>query len=208
MKNPYDRFKDGKLKESRVKEGYFKSPLDDDIIEIYERLLDEEDFANAYREMSQSIGRLKPSSVDIGTFAKRLPYYEERGDYDWKSGIFLTELVNNMEEEEIFIDFSLMGRKIDHLGYLMKDKRVVVNGNVGSCLGMGMSSGEIIVHGDAGRFVGHEMKGGKITVNGKAESAGSSMEGGVIEIREAEEPNSWKAWKNRGEVYVAGERIW
>ncbi|MBI5355693.1 MAG: hypothetical protein HZB68_04530 [Candidatus Aenigmarchaeota archaeon] len=208
MKNPYDRFKDDKLEEPRVKEGSLKSPLDEDIMDIYKWFLAEEDFTNAYWGLVQSVGKFKLSSTDVSTFAKNLPYYENHADYSWKSGIFITELVNHMEESEIYLDFSLLREKIDHVGYILKGKKIVIDGDVGPCLGMGMDSGEITINGNAGKFVGHEMRSGKITVNGKAQSAGSCMHGGAIEIREADDPHSWKAWKNNGTVSVAGEKIW
>lgn len=209
MKNPYDRFKDEKLEEPRVKEGSFKSPLDEEVIDIYEWFLREGGFTNAYRGLVQGTGKLKLSSADVSAFAKSLPYYENHADYSWKSGIFITELVNHMEDAEICLNFSLLGKKIDHIGYMLKAKKIVIDGDVGPCLGMGMESGEIVLNGDADHYVGHNMKGGKVTVNGKAKSAGSCMEGGIIEIRETDgDPKAWKSWKDRGELWVSGEKIW
>lgn len=209
MKNPYDRFKDERLEELQTKRSSFRLPIEDEIIDIYERFLSENRFNTAYFSMAQDVSKLKISSSDIKAFEKLLPSYEEWDDYSWKSGMFLTQLVNSMKEDEIGIDLTLSWKKIGHVGYMLKEKRIIVKGDVGACLGMGMESGEIIVNGDADQYVGHNMKGGKVTVNGKAKSAGSCMEGGIVEIRETDgDPKAWKSWKDRGELWVSGEKIW
>ncbi|MGR9046015.1 MAG: formylmethanofuran dehydrogenase subunit C, partial [Gammaproteobacteria bacterium] len=58
--------------------------------------------------------------------------------------------------------------KLDFIGQELSDGRIVVEGDAGAYLGLGMVGGEIHVSGNAGIFAACEMKKGMITIDGDA----------------------------------------
>lgn len=56
--------------------------------------------------------------------------------------------------------------KLDFIGRELSDGRIVVEGDAGAYLGLGMVGGEIHVSGNAGIFAACEMKKGLVTVDG------------------------------------------
>jgi formylmethanofuran dehydrogenase subunit C len=58
--------------------------------------------------------------------------------------------------------------KLDFIGKELDGGRIMVEGDAGAYLGLGMKSGEIEVSGDVGIYAACEMKKGRLTINGNA----------------------------------------
>ncbi len=202
MRNPFEKFHEREIREKTIKEGHITPELE--LLKKYEEFMDlpGEEFPVYYRDMQLSLEGLRYGEKEVEEFINLLEGYKYFPDFTWKTGIFLGEVVNNMEGEEVEIYLKSLGMPINQLGYGLRKGRMIVHGSVGACLGHGMQGGEIIVHGDAGEYTGHCMRGGKITINGKAKSAGTFMEGGLIEVDEIENPKNseWEAYRKGGEV--------
>ena len=114
-------------------------------------------------------------------------------DFDKKSGLFLSALVNNEKDSVYQIHTSYLEKLPRHLGF--------------------QNHREIIVFGDVGEHIADQMCGGSIAVNGNVlHIIGSGMHDGEIHITGEIIPCEWTGetfGKNihRGRIYQNGELI-
>lgn len=58
---------------------------------------------------------------------------------------------------------------------------MIINGDIGSFLGINMFSGKIIINGNAGLMVGYNMVGGCIEINGDYKSISENCNGTIYQ---------------------------
>jgi hypothetical protein len=134
----------------------------------------------SYVEMLGRIRTVACSAKDIGAFSLMLPAFEGEERFHAKAGLFLSALICNSKDEVFMIHTVNLIERIYNLGY-DNDKKIIVEGDAGHNLGIGMKGGEIIVNGDAGNRIGGAMRGGSITINGDAgNDVGELMKAGSI----------------------------
>lgn len=94
------------------------------------------------------------------------------------SYIEINEIIKNSKEEKITLE-NLEGKR--YVASKIKNKKLILKGNIGSKLGKELEKTEIFLHGDCEDAIGDSMKSGKIVVNGNCGDAlGYSMQGGKI----------------------------
>jgi hypothetical protein len=180
MKNPFDDFKDHRTAEREI-------PLDSiiqsrdrvmsDIIKGYEKLLEEEvkelvwlvqynTVIKAYTLAEKVVKEIEYKAEDIEDFCyeldttDKIPYL-----ITGPAGIYISALCNYAKEEEIVLKLNDVKTQINLLGYrLPVGKKVVVDGNLGDFVGIGMEGGELIVEGNAKNYTGAGMKSGRIRI--------------------------------------------
>ena len=108
----------------------------------------------------------KPTSKEITNLSILLPKYQDH-KYFYRSGIFISYLINESEEEKFSIITTGLEKSLSHIG-LYNKKDIVINSDAGYGVGYKMQSGEIHVKGNAGDLVGYVMKSGEIHVDGNA----------------------------------------
>lgn len=88
-------------------------------------------------------------------------------------------------EGEIIVEGDLANVK--HIGSVMSQGKLIIEGNIGVHTGAAMSGGEIIIEGNASDWLGPEMTGGRITVKGNAgHMVGSGYRGSSIGMQGGE----------------------
>lgn len=94
------------------------------------------------------------------------------------SYIEINEMIKNSKEKEIILE-NLDGKR--YIGNKIKNKKLVIRGNLGSKAGKELEETEIFLHGNCQDAIGDSMKSGKIIVEGNCKDAtGYSMQGGKI----------------------------
>lgn len=94
------------------------------------------------------------------------------------SYIEINEIIKNSNEEKITLE-NLEGKR--YIASKIKNKKLILKGNLGSEVGKELEKTEIFLHGDCEDAIGDSMKSGKIVVNGNCGDAlGYSMQGGKI----------------------------
>ena len=89
-------------------------------------------------------------------------------------------IIHKCKEDTIILNEN-KNVKLNLFGYHLKNKLIILNGDVDFCLGVGMNSGQIVINGNVGNSLGFLMCGGKIVVNGNVNFfLGDSMCGGEI----------------------------
>jgi hypothetical protein len=145
------------------------------------------DLPGYYEKVGRAIKQLECSSKDVELFSLTMQEFRNEENFDIKSGMFLSALINKGKDEEYIVHTGDI--PICYLGY-RNTKRMIVDGDVGDCLGNRMRSGSITVDGDVGLnpngtggMVGASMGGGSITMNGDARAqVGYEMKGGEIHL--------------------------
>jgi formylmethanofuran dehydrogenase subunit C len=157
---------------------------------------------NEYHWLSEKeAAKADYSAEDVNRFSLVLASFQHVRNYHVIAGFFLTALVNKGEECAYHIDTKALDLPLEQLGY-RNERDMVVAGNAGRDLGLGMLGGSIKLNGkagdDAGRDLkdgsieitksagkncGNDMSGGSILVSGNANvRLGKDMEGGIIEV--------------------------
>lgn len=180
MKNPFDDFKEHRMREREI-------PLDSiiqsrdrvmsNIIKGYEKLLEEEvkelvwlvqynTVIKAYTLAEKVIKELDYRAEDIEEFCyeldstDKIPYL-----ITGPAGIYISTLCNYAKEGEIYLKLNDLKTQINLLGYrLPVGKKVIVEGNLGDFTGIGLEGGELVVEGNAKNYTGAGMKSGRIRV--------------------------------------------
>ena len=94
------------------------------------------------------------------------------------SYIEINEMIKNSKEKEIILE-NLDGKR--YIGNKIKNKKLIITGNLGSKAGKELEETEIFLHGNCQDAIGDSMKSGKIIVEGNCKDAtGYSMQGGKI----------------------------
>lgn len=165
----------------------------DDIIkgfeEVIRAIVDKENyFAKLYQCCEKNIPQ-EYTARDIEKFSIVLAQYQEIEEFEERSALYLSALINHSSEQRFIVHTSHLThltRDIHHFGYKNNGKQITVKGDVGMSVGDEMESGEIHIEGNAGPYVGNQMFGGKIHVQGHT--------GGLIGIR-----------MHGGEIYIHGD---
>jgi len=144
----------------------------------------------------------KPTSKEITNLSILLPKYQDHKYFDY-SGIFISYLINESEEENFSIITTGLERLLNYIG-LYNKKDIVINSDAGCGVGYKMQSGEIHVEGDVGDSVGWGMKNGKIYVKGNAGNwVGEGMQSGEIHVK-GNVGSSVGLGMQSGEIHVDG----
>jgi len=100
------------------------------------------------------------------------------------SGVFLTNLIELSDLNEIHLKFS-QGEKIQFFGYnLSKEKKIIIQGDIGAYCGREMKKGEIIINSDAKDYCGFKTEGGYLKIFGDTgDYLGKEQRGGRIEVK-------------------------
>ncbi len=106
------------------------------------------------------------SAEDIEAFSLALEQFQNENYFRIKAGFFLSALINRSEDTDFVIHTGHLNRTINHLGY-QNTKIILVDGDVGAAIGIGMKCGSIIVKGSTGSDVGVGMAGGEIHIEGE-----------------------------------------
>jgi len=71
-----------------------------------------------------------------------LKYFKEKDVHEWQkhnfsgiAGLFLSDLLNQIEDKEISIDLTMVPVKLQYLAYRFNDKTLFIQGNAGSLCG-------------------------------------------------------------------------
>jgi hypothetical protein len=199
MKNPFEEFRGYKRKErdipldeivksrnitmARLMEGYEKL-LEDEVKELV-WLVQYNTVIKAYANAEKNIKDLKFKPEDIEDFcfeldnSDRIPYM-----ITGPAGIYIAALCNHCEENEIVLKLDDMKTQINLLGYrLPAGKKLVIEGNVGDFVGIGVEGGEVAIEGAAKNYAGAGMRSGKLVVSKNAgHHTGEWMMGGEIHV--------------------------
>jgi glutamate synthase domain-containing protein 3 len=199
MKNPFEEFKDFQKTKRDI-------PLDQivksrnvtmaRIMEGYEKLLEEEvkelvwlvqynTVIKAYANAEKNIKDLKFKPEDIEDFcfeldsSDRIPYM-----ITGPAGIYIAALCNRCEEDEIVLKLDDIKTQINLLGYrLPAGKKLVIEGNVGDFVGIGVEGGEVVIEGSAKNYAGAGMRSGKLMITKNVgHHTGEWMMGGEIHV--------------------------
>ena len=101
------------------------------------------------------------------------------------AGMYITMLASYCPEKEVTVHTRHLETRLDYLGCLLTDKHLIVKGDAGDCLGIGMlRNGLITVRGNARGWSGKCLDGGKIIVEGDNDNSvlGLFMTSGEIEV--------------------------
>ncbi len=178
---------------------------------------------NDYRYARRALKTVEYTADDVKKFSILLKNYETREWFNW-SGLFISALINNLEETNVELMLNQLNESINFIGYkneknltiigdtkhwtgnFMKKGKIIVKGNTKDSTGEGMKGGMILVEGNVGDDLGHEMYCGKIIVNGNAEiHTGLEMNGGELHIN-----GSIKEFHEtcKGKIYQNGKLVW
>jgi hypothetical protein len=123
------------------------------------------------------------SADDVKQFSVMLMDLMEDKRFPTKAGVFLSAMINLMEEDSVEIDVRHLEGKVNYLGMRNK-KNVTIFGDLGSCAFELMESGTVLINGDVRRGLGYWMKNGEIIVEGNVRrECGAMMRGGRITVR-------------------------
>jgi formylmethanofuran dehydrogenase subunit C len=155
----------------------------------------------AYSAAVKSIRELEYDSDDVDEFcseldsSKKIPYM-----ISGPAGIYVSALVNHVQEDRIVLRLKDYQRTFHFLGYrLPEGKTLVLQGDVGDFIGAGLSGGRLVAEGSTGNWcgagmmkgeiiitehtgqnTGEWMRGGEIHVDGRIRSVGKTLFGGRI----------------------------
>ena len=82
--------------------------------------------------------------------------------------IEINEMIKNLDKEEIILE-NLDGKR--YIGNKIKNKKLIIKGNLGSKAGKELEETEISLHGNCEDAIGDSMKSGKIIVEGNCGDA-------------------------------------
>jgi hypothetical protein len=140
-----------------------------------------QNYSGAYAKILKMARKSRYSAKDICAFSLALPEFQGDAFFRIRAGIFLSALINNCKDQEFVIHTAHLP-PIHFIGFDNK-KNIVVEGDAGNRVGVGMKGGSIIVKGDAGMVIGGEMIDGTISILGNAGShIGYFMQGGSITV--------------------------
>jgi hypothetical protein len=124
---------------------------------------------------------MKYTARDLELFTLQMVKFEDRPNFEVRAGLFLSLLINISNEADFIIHTSNLSKPINSIGY-KNTKNIIVNGDVGSCLGERMIDGSIVLNGNAGDFLAAKQESGTIIVNGNIGKNGCYMSSGTVTI--------------------------
>jgi hypothetical protein len=114
--------------------------------------------------------KYSPTKEQILEFSRTLiDYFCVCGFSDYTAR-YITALMQSSKDTEFVLDLTELGVLIHKLGFKLKDKNLIINGNVGDGVGAGASNSQITVIGNAGCDAGAFMAGSQLTVHGNVGS--------------------------------------
>ena len=132
--------------------------------------------------------KFNPTKEQILEFSKRLVEYKDFEGFELNIANYLTALMHSSEDNEFTIDLTELNKEgilLAKLGYKLENKKLIINGNVGSFVGEDAKDSEIIVNGSAKHYAGNYMHKSKITINGIAGNyAGNDARDSEIYIKD------------------------
>jgi hypothetical protein len=170
-----------------------RTEREDTVIRYTDRLRD------AFQEYWDVYGRycLAPSIVEAKCILEHIKPPREELDHflasqtrhDAHLGAFLTAGYQFLKEREIVYDFDTP--EIHYLGYMLKDKHLIINGTAGHAVGQSMH-GELTINGAVGEFAGYQMIG-TCTIRGVAtDRLGINMRGEAFDLRTHSGDADWR----------------
>ena len=143
---------------------------------------EETDFSQSYKACLKAIEGIQYTSKEVEKISIVLARFQDKSQFTWKAGLFLSALINNCPESDFLIHTQHMDERINGLG-IYNTKNIVIEGDAGDYLAEHMSNGTITVRGNAGSAAGAVMKSGEIIINGNcANQLGFAMKGGKITL--------------------------
>lgn len=139
-----------------------------------------------YEEACRLVRDIGYSAKDVERFSIALADLQDEQFFGFKAGFLLSALVATGKSRTYRITTRHLTYPIHELGYLNpKNKKIIVDGDIGYGVGVKMKGGIIIVKGNTANAVGQEMEGGNIIVEGIVvdDMAGFEMSGGKILIK-------------------------
>jgi formylmethanofuran dehydrogenase subunit C len=125
------------------------------------------------------------TSEDVKAFCVALTDFQKEDHFAFKTGLFLSALINGGNEEEYIINIEHLEERIERLGFANR-KKVTVIGDLGKHTGAFMERGSLTIKGNVGDDAGIALTGGHIIIQGCAdESVGNGMTGGQITVKES-----------------------
>jgi len=137
------------------------------------------DAGKCYVSAVSLIRNIKHSSKDVTNFSIALVEFQHEEVFSTKAGLFLSALINESNGKNFTVITEHLEKPIDWLGY-ENTKNIIVQGNVGDCVGEDMKCGKITIQGNAREDVGYRMTGGSIYVGGKYTSLSDYIYGGNV----------------------------
>jgi hypothetical protein len=141
------------------------------------------------------------SKKDVERFCIMLDELQSEVAFFMRVGLFLSALVENLNDEVFELDLRRLKEPIDNLGW-ENTKHLTIYGRAGRTLGALMEKGKIVLEGDAGNYAGVAMSGGTLEIKG---NAGHHV-GGLwwIPNYEAGDPVTYKIVMKGGRIFVRG----
>ncbi len=199
MKNPFSEFKDFRPKKREIpldKIIASKEKVMQSLIKAYDKLVEQEakelvwlvsyhSVIRAYASAEKTIKNMEYGVEDIEEFlfeiedSSKLPY-----PIMGLSGLYVSALCNRAKEREIVLDLQNRNITLHLLGYrLPKGKKLIVYGDLGDFIGIGLNGGEIWVEGNTGNWTGAGMRMGKMVIKKSVgRRTGEDMVGGEIHV--------------------------
>ncbi|MFH0860860.1 MAG: hypothetical protein V1921_06630 [Candidatus Altiarchaeota archaeon] len=213
-----------------------KDPIAEKIATLYKDTADRyrTDPSAQYMMVEPHTRKFNLNSGQIQTILLALEKtFGEDEHFHWRAGIILSALINNSKDKEFRIKTAT---PLSCLGYNLKGKKLVVDGDVGNLTGAHMINGELVVNGNAGDNTGWDMHHGRIRITGNAGArtghhmsgdtiikvegdagaeTGHLMHDGVIDVggRIESISRAFLEWPDgkmqmRGEIWNKGEKVW
>lgn len=112
--------------------------------------------------------------------SSKIPYMLEG-----PAGIFLSALINRLDEKRIVLRLKDLQKSFHMLGYrLPAGKTLVIQGDAGDFTGAGLNGGHLEIEGSVGNWCGAGMLLGRIQVGGSAGwKTGEWMKAGEIQVQ-------------------------
>lgn len=137
----------------------------------------------AFLQSRTLLEALHYSSSELTAFSAQLVTHQERIDFDFKAGVFLSAAVNACGDECVELELQSLALPLDRLAY-HNTGLVTIRGDAGADLGAHMEAGSVLLCGSAGLACGKHLAGGELVVSGDAgDNLGRDMTAGHIEVR-------------------------
>ncbi|MFC1887049.1 hypothetical protein ACFLZM_08350 [Thermodesulfobacteriota bacterium] len=148
-------------------------------------LVEHSRLVQTYEQITQTIQNFDYDQDDIEDFcleldnSDKIPYM-----ISGPAGIFISALINHLQEEQITLNLQDYKRTFHFLGYrLPEGKELTLKGNIGDFIGSGLAGGRVQVDGSTRNWLGAGMTSGRIFVTGHTgQKTGEWMRGGEIHV--------------------------
>lgn len=123
------------------------------------------------------------SQEDITKLLTVLPGYKAIDGFNYKSGLFISALINHSAENNITLNLVGSLQSLLFLAYNNCKRHITISGDVGPYAGCLMESGMLRIIGNADFYLGFDLNGGIISVEGNSRyGVGEHQSGGEISL--------------------------